>query len=174
MPETIFTEQVMPATGKMYRYAFSILGNKVVAQDVVQDCLAKIWQNRNKLKEVHNIDAWVMRITPNQCYDWVKLNRFSLQSGVDINRDDITAQETSTTDEEMLLNERLHWLQQVVGSLPQKQQEIYHLREVEEMAYQDIAEVLSLSLSDVKVALHRTRQKIKTTLEKIDTYGLAN
>jgi RNA polymerase sigma-70 factor (ECF subfamily) len=45
---------------------------------------------------------------------------------------------------------------------------------VEEMTYQDIAEVLALNLSEVKVNLHRARQKIKTTIEKIESYGIAN
>ncbi len=158
----------------MYRYAYSILKDKETAHDVVQECLIKIWKNRMKLSEIKNIDSWTMRITRNQCYDWVKVNRYSLQTDKDVNRDDIAQQEPVGADEGIVMNDQLHWLQQVISSLPQKQKEIYHLREVEEMTYQDIAEILSLSLSDVKVTLLRTREKIRTTIDKIDSYGLAN
>ena len=164
----------MPVTEKMYRYAYSILKNKDTAHDVVQECLVKIWKNRMKLPEIKNIESWAMRITRNQCYDWVKVNRFNLQSDADIGRDDIVGTGSSATDEDTLMKDRMQWLAQIIKSLTPKQKEIYHLREVEEMTYQDIAEILSLSLSDVKVTLMRTRERIRTTIEKIDSYGLAN
>ena len=164
----------MPATDKMYRYAYSILKDPGVAHDVVQDCLVKIWQNRQKLHEIKSIDSWVMRITRNQCYDWVKVNRFSLNAERDISRDDIGLNETVDTDQRLLVKDQVNWLEKVLGSLPQKQKEIYHLREVEELTYQEIAEVLSLSLAEVKVTLHRTREKIRETINKIEAYGLAH
>ncbi len=145
-----------------------------MAHDVVQDCLIKIWQNRQKLPEVKSVDSWVMRITRNQCYDWVKMNRFSLWVDKDINRDDIGMNETTEADQKTLVNDQINWLRKVIESLPQKQKEVYHLREVEEMTYQEIAEVMSLTLAEVKVTLHRTREKIKESIKKIEAYGLAN
>jgi RNA polymerase sigma-70 factor (ECF subfamily) len=174
MSRSIFDTQVIPATDKMYRYAFSILKDHEAAQDVVQECLIKIWKNRMKLSEINNIESWAMRITRNQCYDWVKMNRFSLETDRDVTRDDITKTEPSGADERVLVSDQLHWLQQIVDSLPPKHREIYQLREVEEMTYQDIAEILSMNLGEVKISLHRTRQKIRNTLEKIESYGLAN
>lgn len=174
MSKKIFDNQVMPASGKMYRYALSILKDPGVAHDVVQDCLIKIWQNRQKLPDINSIDSWVMRITRNQCYDWVKVNRFSLQADRDITRDDVGLKETTEADQKVLVKDQLNWLEKVISSLPQKQKEIYHLREVEEMTYQEIADVLSLNLSEVKVTLHRTREKVRETIKKIEAYGLAN
>lgn len=145
-----------------------------MAHDVVQDCLIKIWQNRQKLPEVKSVDSWVMRITRNQCYDWVKMNRYSLWVDKDINRDDIGMNETTGADQKTLVNDQINWLKKVIETLPQKQKEIYHLREVEELTYQEIAEVMSLTLAEVKVTLHRTREKIKENIKKIEAYGLAN
>ena len=164
----------MPITDKMYRYALSILDDRDTAHDVVQECLVKIWKNRSKLPQIKNFDSWAMRIIRNQCYDWVKVNRYSLVTDKDITRDDIVEIERLSADHDTVYNDQVNWLQKVLDSLPQKQKEIYHLREVEEMTYQDIAEVLSLNLSEVKVSLHRARQKIKTTIEKIESYGIAN
>jgi RNA polymerase sigma-70 factor (ECF subfamily) len=174
MSRTLFDTKVMPVTGKMYRYALSILNDRDTAQDVVQECLLKIWKNRKKLPEVKNIESWAMRITRNQCYDWVKVNRYTLETGLDINRDDLLRTDSSGADEKVMLNDQKMIFEKVVDALPQKQREIFHLREVEELTYQDIAEILSLSLSEVKVTLHRTRKRIRSTMDKIDNYGLAN
>ncbi|MBT7142821.1 MAG: RNA polymerase sigma factor [Bacteroidetes bacterium] len=153
----------------MYRYAFSILKDSETAADVVQDCLLKIWNNRKKLAEIHSPESWAMRIARNQCYDWVKMNRFSLVGEKELSKTD-----SRSADSELLENDYKHWLNKIIKSLSEKQQEIFHLREVEEMAYQDIAEILGLSLSEVKVSLHRTRAKIRLEMQKIEQYGIAN
>ncbi|MFY0606290.1 MAG: sigma-70 family RNA polymerase sigma factor [Cyclobacteriaceae bacterium] len=159
----------MPAAEKMHRYAFSILKEDELAQDVVQECLVKIWSKRQKLEDIQSPEAWAMRITRNQCYDWVKTNRFTVLSD-----DELEKAGNESTDYDAIFSEQMDWLEKVLEALPQKQREIYHLREVEELTYQDIADVLSLSLSEVKVYLHRARLHIKSTFSKLDAYGVAN
>ncbi len=159
----------MPSSDKMYRYAYSILKNSETAADVVQECLMKIWDKREKLPEIKSPDSWAMRITRNQCYDWVKMNRFTIITDEELN---VSASET--TDDSTIASDHLNWLNKIVKTLPEKHQEIFHLREIEEMAYQEIAEILNLNLSEVKVSLHRTRAKIKLEMQKVDEYGIAN
>jgi len=159
----------MPVSQKMYRYALSILKNSDMAKDVVQECLLKIWKKRNLLSDINNHESWALRITRNQCYDWVKTNRFTIEAeSVKL------VSESYETDHQSILNDSKLWLDKIIESLSQKNREIFHLREVEEMTYQEIAEVLSLSLSDVKVSIHRTRQKIRSSFQKIEEYGIAN
>lgn len=159
----------MPVSQKMYRYALSILKDGESANDVVQECLMKIWDKRKILPSINSYESWAMRITRNQCYDWVKTNRFTISA------DEVhSLSDKDETDHEMILSDSKIWLDKILESLPQKSREIFHLREVEEFTYQEIAEVMSLSLSDVKVSVHRTRQKIKSSFQKIEGYGIAN
>lgn len=153
----------------MYRFALSILKERESAHDVVQECLVKIWKNRSKLSEIQSLEAWAMRITRNQCYDWVKTNRYTVLSEHESNTPN-----NDQTDYELILKDQSMWLEKVLQALPTKQREVYHLREVEELPYQDIAEVLALSLSEVKVYLHRARTKIRASIERIEAYGIAN
>lgn len=159
----------MPVSQKMYRYALSILKNEDTANDVVQDCLVKIWDKRELLSGITNPESWAMRITRNQCYDWVKTNRYT----IDVETTNLVS-ESDETDHESILNDSMLWLDKIMATLSQKNREIFHLREVEEFTYQEIAEVMSLSLSDVKVSVHRSRQKIKSSFQKIEGYGIAN
>lgn len=159
----------MPVSQKMYRYALSILKNEDTANDVVQDCLVKIWDKRELLSGITNPESWAMRITRNQCYDWVKTNRYT----IDVETTNLVS-ESDETDHVSILNDSMLWLDKIMATLSQKNREIFHLREVEEFTYQEIAEVMSLSLSDVKVSVHRSRQKIKSSFQKIEGYGIAN
>ncbi|MDA1119674.1 MAG: RNA polymerase sigma factor [Bacteroidetes bacterium] len=153
----------------MYRYALSILKEPETAHDVVQECLMKIWDKRNMLDTIDNMEAWVIRITRNQCYDWVRTNRFSVLTVEEMEKSD-----PIDADQMTLVNNQQDWLDQVLESLPQKQKEVFHLREVEDLSYQDIADVLSVSLDEVKVTLHRARNKVRSSMQKIEGYGIAN
>jgi len=169
MPQEPFDIYIMPVRQKMYRYALSILKSPDNAHDVVQECLLKIWKKRKMIDTIDHPESWALRITRNQCYDWVKVNRFNLTQ--------IETLETasgSQSDEELLMNDRQAWLKRILNELPAKHREVFHLREVEELSYQEIADILSLTLAEVKISLFRTRSRIKELMTKIDAYGLAN
>ncbi len=153
----------------MFRYALTILKDADSAHDVVQECLVKIWNKRDMLSKIENPEAWVMRITRNQCFDWVKTNRFTILPDAQENK-----AEHRNADHDMLMKDQQKWLALVLESLPQKQQEVFHLREIDGMSYQEISETLSLNISEVKVNLHRARTKVRTCLQKIEAYGIAN
>ncbi len=121
------------------------------------------------LGEIKNHEAWVMRITRNQCLDWVKMNRFTLLPEEHENKPD-----QLKADHNMLMEDQQMWLDKVLNGIPEKQQEVFHLREIDGMSYQEISEIMSLNLSDVKVNLHRARTKIRESLQKIEAYGIAN
>jgi RNA polymerase sigma-70 factor (ECF subfamily) len=169
MSKELFDIHIIPVQNKMYRYALSILKTPDNAHDVVQECLMKIWRKRHMIATIDNPESWAMRITRNQCYDWVKVNRFSL-----LNVPPMDQADTQQTDEGLLTSDRQRWLSRIINELPPKHREVFHLREVEELSYQEIADILSLTLSEVKISLFRTRVKIKDLITKIDAYGLAN
>ena len=169
MSKTIFENKIIPVSQKMYRYAFSILKNAETSKDIVQECLLKIWKKRDLLSSISCHESWAMRITRNQCYDWVKTNRFTIEA------DNLNfVSDSYEADHESILNDSMNWLDKILKTISTKNREIFHLREVEELTYQEIAEVMSLSLSDVKVSIYRTRQKIKHSFQKIEEYGIAN
>ncbi|MFK5855609.1 MAG: RNA polymerase sigma factor [Bacteroidota bacterium] len=169
MSKKIFENSIMPVSQKMYRYAFSILKNDETAKDVVQECLMKIWDKRELLSGISSPESWALRITRNQCYDWVKTNRFTIEPDAVI-----LISGGNETDEKSILNDSMNWLDKIMLQFSQKNREVFHLREVEEFTYQEIADVMSLSISDVKVSVHRIRQKIKSSFQKIEEYGIAN
>ncbi len=166
---SLFDQHIMPAADKMYRYAYSILKSESNAHDVVQECLAKIWEKREKLKDVQHHEAWAMRIIRNQCYDWTNANRFSAFP----EKVDIQAEERET-DGQVLTEDFQKWLDLVLSKIPEKQSEIFHLREIEGMSYHEISETLDLSMNEVKVYLHRARTRVRSQLQKIEAYGIAN
>lgn len=153
----------------MYRYALSIVKEPETARDVVQDCLTKIWTKRKDLAQVEKVNAWAFRIVRNRCIEIIRRNRYA-----DLDEKVVNMRHSGTVEDQAITDDFMALMQEVLKSLPVKQQEVFHLREVEDMSYQDIADTCELTESDVKVNLHRARKKVKEAMQKIDAYGIAN
>ena len=64
-----FQNQVFPVKNKLFRFAFRLLGSSEEAKDVVQEVFIKVWNGREQLAEIENVEAWCMRITKNLSLD---------------------------------------------------------------------------------------------------------
>jgi len=153
----------------MYRYALSIVHEPETARDVVQDCLAKIWSIRKELDKVEKVNAWAFRIVRNRCIEIMRRNRYA-----DLDEKVVNMRHVAQVENQAITNDFMSFMKQIVNDLPDKQREVFHLREVEDMSYQEIAETCGLTPSDVKVNIHRARKKVKEAMQKIDAYGIAN
>lgn len=166
---TLYNQHIIPAADGMFRYALSIVHETETARDVVQDCLEKIWDRRNDLDKVEKVNAWAFRIVRNRCIEIMRRNRYA-----DLDEKVVNMRHSISADEGVITEDFHVWIKSILKTLPQKQQETFHLREVEEMSYHEIAETLELSENDVKVNIHRARKKLKEAMEKIEAYGIAN
>lgn len=153
----------------MYRYALSMTKDPDKAQDILQDSLLNIWKRRNTLGQVDNPEAWTMRIVRNRCLDL-----FRSKKHTELGQAEMKLVYSRSADHDTSYQDQLKWLKEAIEQLPTTQKEIFHLREVEEMAYQEIADILGISINEVKVYLHRARTKIRSIMQKVDAYGIAN
>jgi len=163
----MFNQTILPHTDSFYRFALSIVKEPEVAKDVLQDCLAKIWKKREALGDIDNPQAWAFRIVKNHSLDVVR----SSKPKMEISETKPLAG-SDGADFDLLYQDQKKWLELSISALTEKQRQVYVLREIEEMSYQEISEITELTLSDVKVNLHRARLSIKSKLEQIDNHGV--
>lgn len=165
-----FETRVLPAKNKLYRFALRFLGNEEEAKDVVQEVLIRVWNGREQMNEIQNWEAWCMRITRNLSLDRIRsMNRKQTQpmeEAFHVLHQDLTPHEKTEQHESM---QRINVL---IASLPEKQRQVIHLRDVEGYTYNEICEMLELDMNQVKVSLFRARNAVREKLVKINAYGL--
>ena len=61
---------------------------------------------------------------------------------------------------------------ELMATLPEKQRQVMHLRDIEGYSYQEICEILEIDMSQVKVSLFRARNAVREQLQKINAYGI--
>jgi len=154
---------------KLYRYALRFVKDPAVAEDVVQDVMFKLWQKRQEADAIENLEAWLMVLTRNRSLDIlrkVKDNQVNVDEAFGVSDKEPLA------DKQMESSELMKQLNDCVDQLPEKQKQVFHLREIEQMTYDEIAQATGFNLDDVKVSLFRARKHIQRMLSKTNAFGL--
>lgn len=165
-----FENRVLPVKNKLFRFALKFLRNEEEARDIVQEVLIRVWNGRDQMTDVQNWEAWCMRITKNLSLDRVRaMSRRQTQpieESYHLRHEALTPHESTEVDESM------QKITQMIASLPDKQRQVIHLRDVEGYSYQEICDILELDMNQVKVNLFRARNSVRERMTKIDAYGL--
>ncbi|GHS97133.1 DNA-directed RNA polymerase sigma-70 factor [Bacteroidia bacterium] len=164
MQQDKFKSRILPLTDKLFRLALSITGNRQDAEDVVQDALLNVWKKKEDWETIDNLEAYCYRSTRNIAIDKISLKE-NQQEAWDENYD--VPESKSTIQEQLEQDEQLFLLENQIQRLPEKQRTVFQLREVEDLSYKQIAEVLDISEEQVKVNLFRARQKLKEFFDRL-------
>lgn len=161
-----FKIRVLPLGQKLHRYAAGILKDIHEAEDIVQEIFLKLWNIRQKLNEIQNIDAFAFRMTRNLCLDRLRAMKPDL---IDDRLENILRnQEATNTDpeNEMILNDAMREVQKLIEKLPEQQRAIIHLRDVEGYSNDEIAEIMDMEVNAVRVNVSRARRNVRESMLK--------
>ena len=149
--------------------ALRITFDTAEAEDIVQETLIRVWDKRNEWSQLNSIEAYCLPICRH-----LSLDRSEKKEAQHIVLDESlhSRPDTSTPYDSLTAREGLGLLQKLLKELPQAQQDIVQLREIEGKSYKEIAAILNLSEEQVKVYLFRARQRIKPKYTEIQGYGL--
>ncbi|MFT6769765.1 MAG: RNA polymerase sigma factor (sigma-70 family) [Flavobacteriales bacterium] len=164
-----FSEHILPLKNKVFRLSISYMKCEDQARDVVQDVLMRFWENRMAADAIRKPEAWLMTMTKNRCLDLLKRKGRRYD---EISADYTISDSSYTPDVATEHTEKVKKLREVINSLPDSQQKVIRLRDLDGMSYQEIVDETGMDLNLVKVTIHRARKAVKNTIEKIYAYGL--
>lgn len=158
-------EILKPYKNKMFRYAYSIIGNRFEAEDIVQEALIKIWKRMDKFSAIDNKEAWVITIVRNLAIDKVRAKKKKQTS--DINDYFHISDNSPSPDVKLEQKDAVRRVSEIMGTLQETQREIITLRDIEGYTYQEIADIMDLKVDQVKVYLFRARKILREKLAPI-------
>ena len=169
MKQTEFLKTVMPFKDKVFRLAKRLLVSTEEAEDATQELFFKLWKNKSKLTDYKSIEAFAMTMTKNYCFDRLKSKQASNLSLIHSNY-----QEKGTPlRRRMELNDSVSIVHKLIENLPEQQKLIIQLRDVEQYEFDEIAKMLNIKPTAVRVTLSRARKTIKEQLLKQHKYGVS-
>ncbi|MGQ8338308.1 RNA polymerase sigma factor [Sunxiuqinia sp. A32] len=164
-----FKTSVLPLSSKLLRFAIQFTKNEEEARDIIQDVFLKLWQKRHSLEKVENIEAFAMRMTRNKCLDMYRAKRSFPAEEEEIKRH---KEEQQDLQQEVELSETAIILRNLIDKLPDLQQTVMRMRDIEQLEYDEIAERTELNINAIRVNLSRARKKVRDEFLKTQAYGL--
>ena len=156
-----FSRMVIPYKDKLYRFALRIVGDSFTAEDVVQEVMIKIWQKKDYFESLDNKEAWCMTLTKNLAIDKTRSKHrrnIGLDTAYSLNDKSADPYQQTASDDSM------GKIRGLMEELPEKQRMVIHLRDIEEMSYDEISEITNLTIGQVKINLHRARKTLRARL----------
>ncbi|MCE3259059.1 MAG: hypothetical protein K0S12_700 [Bacteroidetes bacterium] len=145
---------------------FRIIKDEQAAEDIVQEVFLKLWQRKDRLEDVVNFKAYLVRAVTNASIDHLKNNR-SVMALTRVNDEDRKA---DNAEQAIIQKELEARIERALQLLPPKCRAIFVLSRHEGMKYKEIAEHLQISVKTVEnqmgIALEKMRNELKPYLTR--------
>ena len=169
MNQKEFLEKVLPFKDKVYRLAKRLLVSSDEAEDATQELYFKLWKNKVKIESYDNVEAYAMMMIKNYCLDQLKSKRASNLTLVHSNYTD----GNSSLQHQVEIEDSTDILKNMIDELPEKQRMIVQLRDIENYEYHEIAKILDMEPTAIRVALSRARKTLREKFIKQQNHGIS-
>jgi RNA polymerase sigma-70 factor (ECF subfamily) len=172
--EAAFTELMRRSSSASFKLALSILRDRQDAEDEVQNSYWNAWRYVGQFRRGSKFSTWISRIVLNQCLMRLRKSRqvrflYLDQGAAD---GDVAAMElpdrSSSPETEVFQDEMSAMLHTEIRRLPPLLRSVLVLRDLEEVAMEDVARRLGITLAAAKSRLLRARIELKRRLSRQD------
>ena len=140
---------------KIYRLCLGYVNDHAMAQDMAQETFITVWKQLSTFRQESSIGTWIFRIATNTCLRQIERKNRNLQTDLPI---DLPTQEALDTEEQIQL------LYKSIAELPEMDRIIISL-ELEDVKQAEIAAIVGLSEANVRVKIHRIKEKLTQKLQ---------
>jgi RNA polymerase sigma-70 factor (ECF subfamily) len=169
--QSAFEEIVLESQDRIYNLCRRMLGNAHDAEDAAQDVFLKAYQALARFEPGASLSTWLYRIAINTCIDYKRKPFFeSLFKRSDEGEEIMIDMPSGEPSPERLAESKQmrQSLQKSLGKLSQKLRTAIILKEIEGLSYEEIAEVLDISMGTVKSRIARAREELIELLGETD------
>lgn len=156
---------------RVYSLSYRVVGNKEEAEDVTQEVFTKVYNNLRKFEQQAAFSTWLYRVATNSALDALDKtkrrpkNAFHLKkhptdsssSEGEVDITELPASSAAGPEEAAIRSELRECINRVLKKLEREQARMLLMRDFEDMHYDEIASLLQVSLSAVKMRIHRAR-----------------
>jgi RNA polymerase sigma-70 factor (ECF subfamily) len=165
-----FNRLVLHHQEAVYNVAYRIMGEPQSAEDVAQETFITAYRSLNQFRG-GSFKAWLLRIATNRCYDELRRHKRRPQSSIDEMSDEneslafLRSPEDGPEQHQQRVELALA-IEHCLGELPDDQRVATVLCDVEGHDYQEIADIMRVSLGTVKSRLSRARARLRDCLQQ--------
>ncbi len=149
---------------RVRNFILASVKNRWVADDLVQETFIRVMQNLAKVRDPAKLSSWIFRIAANLCQDYFRSPTRKLIPFGDNPAGELPGEFSLEKEIEKYHTSLL--VQDLIKLLPEPMRQVIFLCDIKEESQQEAADLLGISLNNVKVRLHRARKQLKAIMEE--------
>lgn len=169
-----FEELILQHEKMVYNVALRMMNHSEDAKDISQEVFIKAYRNISNFDERSTFSTWIYRITTNTCIDEMRKRKgkqtFSLDNefeGEKSNWKREVADDADTPEKSILKKEEKNEILMAMEGVSEEYKMVFILRDIQGLSYEEISDILDLTLGTVKSRISRARKNIKEEIYKI-------
>lgn len=163
-PQKAFEAIVRTYGERLYWHIRKMVLSHDDANDILQNCLVKAWNGLPSFREESKLYTWLYRIATNEVITFLKKRRTHLfQPLSEVSR---KLYETLQSDPLFQGDSIQLQLQKAIFALPNRQRQVFNMRYFDELKYDEISEILGISVGALKASYHHAVQKIEEYMKQ--------
>jgi RNA polymerase sigma factor (sigma-70 family) len=147
-----------------------MLGSSSDVEDIAQQVFIRVWKSARRYVPRAKFTTWLLKITRNLVFNELRRTKrrphVPLQPEQGVENAPFRDETNPAPDASLLESELQHAIEDAIQQLPETQRMALVLRRYEQLSYEQIAEVLDLSVPAVKSVLFRARTELRSRLSK--------
>lgn len=163
MTKDTFLDNLMPLQPTMQLVAERLLHSTVDAEDTVQEVFIELWEKREELRHVLNIEGYAMQTLKYRCVSLLRKKNLVVTDDIE-SLGDISDEEARA--EADLQEERAAKLDRMMGQLPEKQRQVIQMRYLDQLTHEEMQKRLKMSSTHVYTTLSRAMSALKTLMKQ--------
>jgi RNA polymerase sigma-70 factor (ECF subfamily) len=159
MRSDLYAELFKQYQSSLYLYLYRMCGSQEIAEELVQETFYRAMVSM-KTKHADYARAWLYKVARHLFIDWYRKHRGEMEMNRELEKQCI--ENTYRSPEEVLVaHEQMKLIEKVIKKLPEQYRTVLLLREMNELSYKELCEILDMTMSQVKVTLFRARARFK-------------
>lgn len=168
--EQAYIELVNRYRDRLMSFIYRFVNDQVVAEDIVQDTLVKLYTHKDYYRNIAKFSTWIYTIAGNLAKTELRKNkRRKVTNLSDMGSDDwefeIPAKED--TAEEVYNQFDGEHINKAIQTLPDHFREVIILRDIQELSYEEVSNIVEVPLGTVKSRINRARLQLQEMLKEL-------
>jgi RNA polymerase sigma-70 factor, ECF subfamily len=156
---------------RVKRVILGLVRDEWLADDLTQETFARVQDRLGDLRDPAKLSSWIFRIAYNLCQDHFReAGKSVIIDGAD--EQDMEFAEEDSVQKEFEQHQMSKCVQIEIDRLPESLRTVLFLSDVMEFSHREIAEVVGITVENVKVRLHRARKKLRELLKQKCTFEM--
>ncbi|SMC88866.1 RNA polymerase sigma factor [Pedobacter africanus] len=149
---------------KVFGFALQLLNSEILAEEVMQVTMLKLWQMEEGLNAIQNLDAYLRVTSRNISYNMLRRLKLEQNASEALGREWL--EEHNETEEQIILKDTKKILEEAIEALPPQQKLVYQLCHQQGMKYEEAAKQLNLSPLSVQTYMKLALRFLRAYISK--------